>query len=96
MTKSEIKDLEKRVSELSDRTIAFDSDLGYHAIQCLTEEEQGTLCDVIIAAEKEHVNPKDEEVWLSKRPQEQQAVVRKILARLMELQQEEKRIEIGN
>jgi hypothetical protein len=48
-------------------------------INSLTKDEQETLVDVIVDAQKLGKTPEDE-AWLANRPQPQQAVVRKVLA----------------
>lgn len=56
----------------------------------LAEDERSALAYAIVDAEKDGTSPGDQ-AWLSKRPQDQQAVVRKVMAldsKLRELEQE--------
>jgi hypothetical protein len=91
-----INELEKRVTKLSgpespeeNRAIVFESDLTYRALQCLTDAERQILRLVLLDATNAGVDS-DNEDWLTERSQDEQAVVRKILARFKELSQEGK------
>jgi len=81
MTK--LEGLEKRVDSLEPRPANTRSAL-LRGLVTLSEDDQVCLAYLIRDLEKENVNPDDFEAWLSKRPENQQALARKVLAPLKE------------
>jgi hypothetical protein len=77
--KSEIKDLEKRVNDLdAKKAEQREGELYKRLIAGLTYDEQIVLARLIRTAENE--SAKVDEAWLSRRPQDQQQVAKKVMA----------------
>ena len=79
-----LKRLSDRIKALEPKPPTNNSRDRYMAlIGGLTEEEEEALVTVMVASEEDHTTPEDE-AWLSKRPEQEQAIVRKVLARFKE------------
>ena len=80
MTK--VEGLEKRLDSLEPKPVntANTRSALLHGILNLSEDDQICLAYLIRDLEKENINPENFEAWLSKRPQDQQALARKILS----------------
>lgn len=86
-----LRDLDERMQRVTESEHRRDDRAIYsRAIKCLTESEKDSLANAILATEKEELatDTKPTEAWLATRPQDQQAAVRKVLARIQELEQE--------
>ncbi len=86
MTKHEIKNLEERVEHLKPANPDTTRKLYDRIIRELTEEEQVALSRAIKGAEE---SGRSDETWLATRPQDQQAVVRKVFAQIQTPEPEE-------
>ena len=82
MTK--VENLEKRVDSLEPEpacpNLTNTRRVLLHGLLGFTEDDQVRLAYLIRDLERENVNPDDFEAWLSKRPEDQQALARKILS----------------
>lgn len=88
MTK--IENLEKRVEAVASKEPDKNEQAKYSKIVGeLSDEEKTALARAIRGAEEAGTDP-DMETWLATRPEDQQAVVRKVAARFKELEEEGK------
>lgn len=76
--------LEKRVDSLEPKPKLANARSGLiKGLRSLTETDQVCLAYLIRDLDKENINPDDFEAWLSKRPEDQQALARKLLSKVI-------------
>jgi hypothetical protein len=87
---TKLEELENRVEALASKEPKKNENAVYLTIVGeLSDEEKSSLAHAIIGAEKAGTDP-NMETWLATRPQDEQAVVRKVASRFKELKQEGK------